>query len=108
MYYYHTCDDRIIPMNGFAEKDWKRLCYRYVRGYNVAKYFPDEPCSFTMSCFAMEKVYEWVRTELLPYMTLKHPNKKHSAYHDPHRAGNTQPHGREAEQDPGNRFWASA
>lgn len=23
---------------------------------------------------------EWIRVNLLPYMTLKHPNKKHSAY----------------------------
>lgn len=76
MYYYYTCDDRMIPMNGFSKKDWKRLCYRYLYGYNVAEYFPDEPVPFRMTCFKVNQITQWIFNELRPYMTLKHIAEK--------------------------------
>ena len=87
VYYYHHCDTK-TPMQGFDTETWRRLLVSY-RNHShtvMPSYFPDEPVAFMMIPITMPDLSKWVHDELRPYMTLKHPNKKHTAYRLKHIA----------------------
>ena len=77
---------RSTPMKGFDEETWRRLCQAYQKRADVSAFFPDEPVPFRMVIFPEIKLTHWVHEELIPYMTLKRPNRKHSVYELKHIA----------------------
>ena len=85
VYYWHFVS-RSTPMSGFNEETWRKLCQSYRNHTDVSEYFPDEPVSFQMVPVCQMDLGNWIDKQLMPYMTLKQPNKKHSAYELKHIA----------------------
>ena len=84
--YYWRHHNHKMPMPGFDTETWRQLCRSYRNNTDVSKFFPDEPISFEMRAVTKLDLMIWVDEQLIPYITLKRPNKKHCAYGLKHTA----------------------